>query len=303
MADIFGERGLAGGPAQPVAILNADGMPVVTAGAGAPTGLWALISSLVRPVVAKVFDLDVDIALGNVDGISYNDKFGLVKGIDAADAAADLWAWGSDPLAGAPTKVFPSVAGDLFIASDAAGDTDVDVTIVYLDATGVERTVTKNLDGQTPVDVEVTALDSNRMWISGATAAVGNIYLSTSGSFTAGVPDVATTVVAFIEAGYGQTEQCTYTVPSGKKMVLTLLQVSMSRGSGAAGSAEVQLRVKPSGGSVLVKREWQATDSSPVKDGTVFVFAALTQVVVRVKDVSDGDTHLTGVWKFYLVDA
>lgn len=248
-----------------------------------------------------------ELALGRIDGIEEDTKFGCVTGIDAADNAKDVWDWASDDLTGADTKTFPTSAATLYIASDNAGDTSISVQVGYIDGNGARQSVvvtTDASDGTTPVSLGVSGLDVNRAFINGdGQSASGNLYIQQGSGFSSGVPSDASAVLAFIRAGDGQTQQAIFTVPNGFKMHITGMVWAINRASGAAGSATCLLKVKTPGGSWLKKRRLYLDNGLHVKTVRGLVFEPGTKVVMHVQDVSDGDTNVTGELQFNLVEA
>lgn len=267
----------------------------------------ATIGSDADAIVVRSVDATLDLALGRFGGMVEDTKFGYVKAIDAADDPADIWDWGSDDISGAKTKTFPTSAATLYIASDAAGDTSKVFTVYYIDANGADASVevtTNASDGTTPVSLGVTGLDVYRVVLTGDTQThAGNIYVQQGSGFSSGVPTSAAAVLAFVRAGHGQTQQTQFTVPAGKILRMKRVIVTVARASGAAGSAEIQLLAKPSGGSWAIKREWFLQTGVLSKPVAGLVFSAGTQLTMRVDDVSDTDTNVTGEYAFDLVDA
>jgi len=246
-------------------------------------------------IIVRSLPTSLDLALGRIGGIEEDTKFGGVKAIDAADSVVDVWRMADDAFANrSDRKTFPTSAQSLFISSDSVSDTDVDVEVEYLDSTGARQTITVNLNGQTAVALGVTALDSNRMTVTNENVNVGNVYLNTANAHTGGVPNDLSTILAFIPANKGQTQQAIFTVPAGFKCNIKQLFVYCSRASGAAGSADVELQTRNNGGAWVTKRDYPVTTSSPlIKDEAGLVFDALTQVRMAVLDVSDTDTNIT----------
>lgn len=255
-------------------------------------------------IVVRPYDTEIDKALGRLGGVTSDQKFGSVLAVDTADAPLDIWDFASDDLSSrSATKTFPTASGDLFISSDSASDTDVDVTVHYIDATGAAASVEVNLNGQTPVDLGDNGFDVNRAFASGATAAVGNIYINTANAHTGGVPNDLSTVLAFIRAGDGQTEQTSYTVPLGKKAIIRQVSANMQRSSGAAGSAVVTIRTRLFGETWIVKRKFFPTSSIGIfKPVAGLVLPARASIVMRATSISDLDTNILGEFIYDLVD-
>ncbi len=262
------------------------------------------VASDADAIIVRSVSTAVDLALGRFGGMTEDTKFGGVKAIDILDNVVDVWRLADDTFANrSDRKTFPSAEVSLFIASDSASDTDVDVLVDYLDTAGAPQTTTPNLNGQTGVALGITALDSNRMVVDNENQNVGNVYLTTANAFTAGVPDDITTVVAFIPAGKGQTQQATDTTPVGFKYRIKRLFVYASRANGANGSADVELQIRETGKDWVTKRDFQVTNQSSVgKDESGLVFDGLTNIRAVLVDVSDDNTNVTVQWDFDLIE-
>lgn len=254
-------------------------------------------------VITRGVATSIDLAFGNFMGMEEDAKYGGVKGIDAADATVDVWRMADDSFGNRlNSKTFPTVAQSLFISSDSVSDTDVDVEITYLDSIGARQTITINLNGQTAVSVGVTALDCNRLEVANENINVGNVYLNTADAHTSGVPDDLTTILAFIPATKGQSQQAIDQVPLNFKYHIKHVTGVVSRASGAAGSADIELQVKTLGGSWVTKRDYPINTGQGVnKPSAGLVFDALTKIRARLIDVSDNDTEVTFEWEYDLL--
>lgn len=252
-----------------------------------------------------VSSFEAEVALGNITGYSSATKFGRVRNIDALDNAVDVWAFADDTASPrADTKTFPGAASTIYITSSSTSDTAVTVAVEYIDATGAGVTVTGvALNGQTPVSIGATGLDVNRLRVDGATAAVGSIYATVGNDFTSGAPNDVTDVLAVAPAGYQQSQLAHFTVPLGKTLLMDSILATVSRASGAAGSADLTLRIKEFGGVSRVRREYFPTTAVPIDNGIHnLTVPARGQIVWRVDDVSDGDTNVSVTWSYTLVD-
>lgn len=156
-------------------------------------------------IVVRSVSAATDLAFGKFTGMTEDEKFGSVRLIDAADTPADVWAYGSDDVVSGAQKTFPTGIVDFFISSDNTSDTNVDVTVGYIDVSGYSQTTTVNLNGQTPVDLGVDGFDVFRAFNSGSVPASGNIYINTENNHSAGVPVNSSSVLAYISQEYGQT--------------------------------------------------------------------------------------------------
>ena len=246
-----------------------------------------------------------EVAFGLVSNYEIITKFGRVLAMDAVDAARDVWALADD--AESPrlnTKIYPSTASEFFLASSSVSDTSVVIRVEYLSDIGEARQTSVNLNGQTPVSLGFLALDVNRMIVTSSTGAVGNIYCLTANNFSAGVPVTISQCVAFIAAGYNQTQQVHFTVPLNKRLLITQFNIDLSRSSGAAGSAVVRLLIKPNGEAVKIKREFLPTTSAGRdEDHARIVVESLSQITWRLQSVSDNVTNCVVNWNYELIDS
>lgn len=255
--------------------------------------------------IVRSVGADLDLAFGRFGGMVEDAKFGYVTGIDALDNAFDVWNFANDTLSiRSDTKTFQTSAGTIWAASDDTGDNDVTITAEYLNAAGTLTTEAVALAGRTRVRVSDTGdgIDCNRIYESGSVQATGNVYITYGTDTGSGEPNDTSIVIAYMLAGQGQSEQATYTVPAGKQMRIKRIIITVARASGAAGSAIVSLRTRLSGGTWITKRYWNLANGNFIKEASGLIFAALTNVAMRVEDVSDTDTNVTAEWHYDLVD-
>lgn len=254
-----------------------------------------------------VAEFGTEVALGNIPGYASDTKFGRVRAQDAADNAVDIWSFADDTASPrSDTKTFPSAAATIYLASSSGSDTNVDIDVTYIDSTGaLAEALAVNLNGQTPVSIGATGLDVLRIKVSAGSpnAPVGIIYASITNDFTAGAPNDVTDILAVAPAGFGQSQLSHFTVPLGKTLVMKEVYILIARVSGAAGSAEVTLRITEFGGHQRVVRQFFPTTSVPISRGVKnFVVPARAQIVWRVDDVSDSDTDVSCTWGYELID-
>lgn len=263
--------------------------------------IGAGISADADATVVRSISADLDLALGRVGGQREDRKFGEVEALDPADAPADIWQFATDTLTTRTAlKNWPASAATLYMSSDSASDTDLDLTVTYIDSTGAAVDLDYNYTaGTTGASLGVAGKDINRVVITGATLNVGNLYFAQTNTWTSGAPSTPGDVIAFVKAAYGQTLQAAYTVPAGKIVRVKRLNVYLARSSGAAGSAEVHFLVRKTGGAWIVKRSMHVTSSSQInRPEAGLVYGAGTQMRLYAADISDLDTNLTGEWIF-----
>ena len=245
---------------------------------------------------------DMDLDLGGFSDVQSKTKFGIVEDLDGADSNRDVWAYGGDNVGG-DVKTFPASSSTFYMASSSASDTSKEVTIDGIAADGTQTTVVATLNGQTPVSLG-TLLDVNSASFTGSDqTGIGNVGFVVANNFTNGVPDDSTEVVAFIPAGFNQTQLCMYRTPTDTRIRIQKIYIAIARANGSLGSADVNFRVKEPGGSWRVVRPYFVTTAYPIDvDQQGLVFAGGTQIAIRVTAVSDADTNINAQFKFQLID-
>ena len=173
------------------------------------------------------------VALDLRPGASQNTKFAYTESIAAA---GDVW----PP---ATSYVFPIEAGQPIEAvSAAAGDTAVDLSVIVVNAvTGLEETRSVTLNGTNPVLItgdDIIAV--NRAFVSGGTAAVGDVTIRGTGA-----PN--STVFAIIPSADQQTVQAPF-IPSDKVALITNITASLNKTGGSDAAAVFKLVIEKPGG-------------------------------------------------------
>lgn len=255
--------------------------------------------------VVRSYPDRVDLALGRLGGVQEGDKFGYAAGLGTSIQLGtpatwvDLWAYGGQRTA--PTSSFTP-----FMASDSAADTDIDITWTYQDADGVENTVTvatDGSDGRTPVSLGVTATEVYRGKNDDSTDLAGNVAVTTANNYTNGAPDNQNEVLAYIPVNEGQTQVLALRVPAGKGFVLQGLELAVARASGAAGSVDLVFQIREAGKVWRTIRPFQITTSPPP---TYPFFGRVldvgTDIRVRIRDVSDNGTSVSGTLDYLSID-
>lgn len=132
-------------------------------------------------------------------------KFGRNPDIDTA-ADEDIWSQGG-------TYTFLTSAATLY-ASSSEDEDIVEVTVVGLDANGLEVTRTVNLTGHTQVALPGTWLRVYRAYNAGSVPFDGDVYIAEQDTTTDGVPDTASKIKAKIDQTAQQTLMAITTVPA-----------------------------------------------------------------------------------------
>lgn len=219
-----------------------------------------------------VGSFEIEAALGNVPNHFVSTKFGSTKLIDAADVSptspATIWRLADDgrtPLRVA-RKTFQTSSDTLYISSNNAADTNIEITMVINNGSNNIRTVTATtnaVDGRTPVNTGITALDCNTAYVSGNNQTLtGDVYVVSGANITpaTGVPSDPTKVLAFIPQEDQRTQQSVFRVPFNAKMIIKRIYSTISAGTNSA-SATILLKVKSDSGSWLTIRPYLITTS------------------------------------------
>lgn len=173
-------------------------------------------------------------------------KFGRNSAVGLA--VEDVWNLGG-------TKAWPTVAATLYISStNQAADVGIEITVDYIDASGLEATVTGTLhatDARTFVSLGVTGLDVNRAYVSGdGETLTGTVYVSNDNTDVGGdgIPDTIANALATIPPVDNQTLQCTYRMPLNRHGHILNWGFS-TNATNAAHSVICRLQIKPPSGS------------------------------------------------------
>jgi hypothetical protein len=159
----------------------------------------------------------LEIARGNVSGVSHINKFGENPGV-TADTLEDIWD-------GTGTYTFPSTATITHIraAVDSAATRGKTIEVQGLNSSWAPVTQTKDTDGTTStveVALDTALLRVFRMRVLEDTVMDQNIWCGATGM-------AAGTAKAIIQAGNNQTLMAIYTIPANKTGYLTGYYASM----------------------------------------------------------------------------
>lgn len=155
------------------------------------------------------------------------------------------------------------------------------------------------LSGLTNVGVIVDAMRCSRAKV---------IMAGSSGSNegTLRIRQAVTTanIFAQVPAEKGQTTIAAYTVPKNKILVIKRLRSTITRTSGSAGSATIELRSREPNGAFRSLRVFElqtgATTEFSAEGGIVLQEG--TDIKYTITQVSDNNTVAEGAFEFYLID-
>ena len=251
-----------------------------------------------------ISDFSTEVALGNVPNHIGDTKYGVVRNLDAADTDSTIWSMADDDgVSQLARKTFPSVSSTLYMASSSGSDTAKEITIIYNDANNVLREVSVDLNGQTSVDTGVTALDVNVAYISEPDGSLsGDVFFTLTDNFSAGgIPNTLSDTIAHISASNGRTQQATIRVPANSQLVIENIYIALTRASGSASSATVNLNYKPAGKAWFVLRPFICTTNNIIDKKESLVFGAGDFIEFSTDVVSDTDTSLSAIFKYEIV--
>jgi hypothetical protein len=243
-------------------------------------------------------DFNLEVARGNVSGIEPFEKFGHNTDIDTGSTPEDVWE-GGGLYTGHPT----GSAETIEVFSSDANDTSAGTGLRTLELTGqlagVVQTETVTLNGTTPV---ITTNTWDRMYrAKGLTAGSGG---ENAGTITCRHSTTTANVFAGIPAGSNRSQICAFTVPTGKTLYMTHADIRLVRASGALGSALSTIMIRESGGiwEQTYLSDITTSGSESILFNSTFICPALTDIVVRILNVSDNNSSVTAQLFGYLVD-
>lgn len=239
-----------------------------------------------------VDDYLLAVSRGNIPGQSSFRKFGRNGEIDTTSDPEDIWGGGGlytgFPTGGAETmEIFSSQAAD---TSAGTGARTVEISNLR-DSTGAAAdNVILSLNGTTPVSLGIdTFTRGSRVKVKTAGSGGGN-----AGTLTLRHTTTTANIFAVMPIGANQTQIAAYSVPLGHTLHTNRMFIRLARLSGAAGSAEVSLRVREFGGVFQTHVTPEVTDGGPYSERDVWHrFPALTDFKFTCDEVSDNDTVIT----------
>jgi hypothetical protein len=229
---------------------------------------------------------------GNIPGHSVVRKFAERGNLTAA-VLSDVWDFPT-----APVYTYSATADIDTVSSSAAGDTE-DMVIYGLDANFEEVKQTVTLTGQTKVTLVTPLIRVYRMIWQGAAALAGDVYCYVDGTITAGVPDTAADVRAFVTKEAHQTLMAPYTIPAGKVGFILGSNFTIARKVNAI--MEITFSVRPFGKQFTTKARLSLSSTGTSQA------AATLPAPIAVDQKSDlriqvnSDTNATGATSTYTI--
>lgn len=128
-------------------------------------------------------------------------------------------------------EVYTYLTTDTTLFASSTDDTDT-TTFICTGLDSLFNPITRlvTLDGQTPVALSGTMFRITNVFFISAALNNGNVYISTDDTdITAGVPNTLSKVKARVDAGKGQGDFASFTVPKDKKAYLYNLDIAASK--------------------------------------------------------------------------
>lgn len=208
----------------------------------------------------------LEIARGNVAGITIEHKFGRNPDIDTGTDPEDIWDAGGIWIA--PTTARTHQLASTSINDDTdGGGTNAGARTIRIFGLGSSFALQQEdltLDGTTNVATASTYTMIYRLQILTAGATGSNEGVITATADTDG------TVTAQINIGNNQTGMAIYQIPAGKKGFLVNFYGSLADSGGQGANVDIQLLVQPTGGVFNVKQFHGLTNSGAAHFNHIF---------------------------------
>lgn len=237
------------------------------------------------------FDLKLRRAQGKIAKQRIWSIFGENRDIDIATVPEDVWASGG-VYTGFPTGTAETLQVLSGSADDAAAGTGARTVKIsgLLDANFVEiDPITVTLNGTTPVLISATTMKRCSK-IEVITAGSGGVN---AGVITVRHTTTTTNIFATAPIGANSSSACVYTVPYGKTLYISRVFAQLSRASGAAGSAGIDIRARKINEVFQVIRDPEITHAQPYElvDPNFFLeLTAKTDIKISVSSMSDDNS-------------
>lgn len=210
-----------------------------------------------EPAHASYFgttDHTLEIARGNVPGMTHTNKFGMNEDIDSANREV-IWEFGGDYTFLDAAETLSVVSTDVDDDGDPGGAGGRTLEIMGLDTNWDVQTETITLNGQTAVVTSASFLRTYRMIVRSAGATGGN-----EGVLTATSTSTLIVQATIPNSGdiHNQTSMAVFSVPRNTTAYITSYYGSLNAlgpGQAADPASDVELVVRPFGEVFQIKHE------------------------------------------------
>ncbi len=252
----------------------------------------------------------LEIARGNVSGMTFIHKFGEAPDFDTGDNFVDIWDGAADGAAVDQNLYQYSTTDDIDSLSSSVDTDTQQIEVQGLDANFTLVTQIITITGQTTKALDTNLMRIFRMKNVGSTTLAGTVYCYVSGgTVTAGVPVTDADVRAIISLhgtiSHNQTLMALYTIPAGKIGYLCQFYAS-SIGAVKTAIKEIHLEVRPFGKVFQTKHTSSLTDVGTSQFAHRFDIPEVTPAKSDVRIQADTDVSSAGVsagFDIILVDA
>jgi len=189
-------------------------------------------------------DFLIEVARGNIPWYSSIRKFWF-NPIIISNTPADIYEWGQTIWAKRYTFSANNVADIDRLSSDDVWDTNISITIEWLDIDWIEviQTISTDwTDWRTPIALTTPLWRINRVFNSNGTDLLGNVYVFVNWAVTLWVPNDVTSVRWYISIWSWQTLQWIYTVPAWKTWYFYWVKTSIIKKQAAFATFTAQVR-------------------------------------------------------------
>jgi len=269
-------------------------------------GSFAPLSAPLNGVIARDADAAIvrsypdflEVATSKFSGVQVNNKSGRNGDIDTATVPEFIWE------AGGLYTGFPTTSGELIEvvstnANDTAGGTGAqEITVSGLDANGLVQSDTFATNGTSAGVSNLVFTRVHSAFVSAAGAGGVN-----AGTLTVRHNTTTANVFLTIVIGRNQSNAAVFTVPAGKRGIITRIQIEVDRANVSSVAGFLWTRA-PGGAPVRYRRPWSASSSSihSEKPYGGLVFPALTDLGLLVSSCSANNTAVYGSFDIVTVE-
>jgi len=236
-------------------------------------------------------------SLGKIIGVSSIFKFGRNRDIDTKTTPEDVTSSGG-------LKLFPNGTSTLRVVSTSKYDKD--------GGKGLNSVKIYGLDSDYNIISEsITMNGTNTVISANSYLRVYRMYGTLAGSLQRAAGTISAThmegIISTVEAESGQSQDATFTVPSGHLLVVDKIRASIERGNSGAG-AQVSFEIKTFGTNVWREQadiSLSSTGSSHVEVDSGGVWLSIpekTDVRIHVSFVQTNNSRITAAFDGLLID-
>lgn len=249
-------------------------------------------------IATKPIPFDLQVVRGLVAGITLNTKYGRNPDIDTATDPEDVinvgGLYSGQPTTGSASTmtIFSSSSSDSSGGGGATG-----LKLYGLDWNYNYQTEDLPISGTSLVAGTKTWKRCNRIRILGAGSAGHNV-----GTITARWTSNNQNIFASVPAKANRSQICAYTVPAGKTVYIKKIGLSLNRGNGSTGSANIYLLIREFGG-VYERRRTYSLGSAGINQLELDITVPeKSDILVRVDQVSANDTDVSAELQYFEID-